>query len=197
MALVSLSVEAVSFCDGWTRAFSPFLPQLPLLGLRRFISRRRRCSLLSSASSLHRAFPAPQRRGCYCEGPDDNPRRIWKGKDNVNFTLLRRSTFVRGILSKYWASITKTRLKGHPNPSMPCQHSRIRHPLALIGVESCLEELALGSASIYVQRVCILYDIYSAANRTSCRSLYPYPHSVLVRLFQVGGFYKWMNDTRL
>ena len=85
--------------------FSPFLPQLPLLGLRRFISRRRRCSLLSSASSLHRAFPAQQRRGCYCEGPDDNPRRIWKGKDNVNFTLLRRSTFVRGILSKYWASI--------------------------------------------------------------------------------------------
>jgi len=153
---------------------------LPLLGLRRFISRRRRCSLLSSASSLHRAFPAQQRRGCYCEGPDDNPRRIWKG-----------------IPSRYWASITKTRLKGHPNPSMPCQHSRIRHPLALIGVESCLEELALGSASIYVQRVCILYDIYSAANRTSCRSLYPYPHSVLVRLFQVGGFYKWMNDTRL
>ena len=177
--------------------FSPFLPQLPLLGLRRFISRRRDCSLLSSASSLHRAFPAQQRRGCYCEGPDDNPRRICKGKDNVNFTLLRRSTFVRGILSKYWASITKTRLKGHPNPSMPCQHSRIRHPLALIGVESCLEELALGSGSIYVQRVCILYDIYSAANRTSCRSLYPYPHSVLVRLFQVGGFYKWMNDTRL
>ena len=98
------------------------LPQLPLLGLRRFISRNRRhrrCSLLSPASSLHRAFPAQQRRGCYCEGPDDNHRRIWKGEDNVNYTLLGRGTFVGGILSKYWASITKTRLKGHPNPSMP------------------------------------------------------------------------------
>ena len=80
-------------------------------------------------------------------------------KDNLNDTLLRRDTFVREILSKCLASITMTRLihpfKGHPNPSMPAFENPTSP--ALIGVESCLEELALGSANIYVQRACTTF----------------------------------------